>query len=124
MDSPDGREEWSRFDLHGNDSNFIIAYVVTKIGVHDLFALAAQGIGNSNDGAATKSWVAGVKVAEGADYDVTVEALVRDIWDEGAEKERKLWPNTEYADNWVTRALFLDVNVEFSSPGFLELSDP
>jgi len=105
-------------------SNFMIGYAARKIGVNSLSAWASQLKGSFNDSSATKSWNAGWDIAEGASYDSTVMALVADIWDEADEKNQKLWPNSALPSNYVVPDSFSDPDNQFTSPGFLYMTNP
>jgi hypothetical protein len=105
-------------------SNFIAGYGVRKIGVCSVAAWISQIYGTWNDSAASKSWDAGWDVGGGASYNTTVIALVADVWDEADDKNQKLWPNSAAADNYVTPDSFSDPDHEFTSPGFLYMTNP
>jgi hypothetical protein len=105
-------------------SNFVVAYASRKIGVWSASAWFAQILGSNNDAAASESWDAGWAVGGGASYASTASAMASDIWNKSDDKNQKLWPNPELLDNHVTRAAFSDVDREFSSPGFLEMTPP
>jgi hypothetical protein len=105
-------------------SNFMIGYAARKIGVNLVSAWFSQLKGSFNDSSATKSWNAGWDIAEGASYDSTVMALVADIWDEADEKNQKLWPNSALPSNYVVPDSFSDPDNQFTSPGFLYMTNP
>lgn len=105
-------------------SNFMVGYAANKIGVDPVFAWMSQVIGTFNDSAASKSWDAGWDIADGDPYNTTVTALVADIWDDADDKNQKLWPNTSAANNHVAPNSFYDPDTQFTSPGFLYMSNP
>lgn len=105
-------------------SNFMVGYAARKIGVNSASAWLSQVLGTWNDSAASKSWDAGWDIAGGASYEATVTALVTDIWDEADDKNQKLWPNTNIADNYVVPNSFHDPDHQFTSPGFLYMNNP
>jgi len=108
-------------------SNFMVGYAARKIGVSSSAAWISQVIGSWNDSSASKSWDAGWDVGGGASYDTTVTALVADIWDEDNDpnhKNMKLWPNSSVTDNYVVPDNFSDPDHEFTSPGFLYMTNP
>ena len=102
----------------GKMSNFVVGYASKKLGVNGLSRLLAQQLGTDNDEAANMSWSAGVAVASGASYDITVPTLVTNIWDKSDLKNRKLWPNNSSTDNF--RTYFANPNERFMAPGFVE----
>jgi hypothetical protein len=105
-------------------SNFMVGYATRRINVNPVGAWMSQVFGTGNDSSATKSWDAGWAIAGGASYDTTVTALVTDIWDEADEKNQKLWPNTSAADDYVAPNSFYDPDHQFTSPGFLYMTNP
>jgi len=109
-------------------SNFMVGYAARKIGVNPVFAWISQIIGTPNDASATKSWDAGWALAGGTgSYDTTVSALVSDIWDDDddpGQKNMKLWPNTALCDNFVLPTSICDFDHQFTSPGFLYMTNP
>jgi len=102
----------------------MVAYAAKKIGVNPVFAWLSQVIGTWNDLAASASWDAGWSVAGGASYDSTVSTLVKTVWDEADDKNQKLWPNLSLADNYVVPSSWTDPDRQFTSPGFLYMTNP
>lgn len=105
-------------------SNFMVGYAARKIGVNSMSAWISQVIGTWNDSAASKSWDAGWDIAGGLSYETIVTALVADIWDDADDKNQKLWPNIGVTDNYVTPNRFYDPDRQFTSPGFLYMTNP
>ncbi len=108
-------------------SNFMVGYGARRIGVSSAAAWVSQAIGTWNDSSSSKSWDAGWSVGGGASYDATVTALVADIWDEDIDpnhKNMRLWPNTRATDNYIAPDNFFDPNHQFTSPGFLYMTNP
>ena len=108
-------------------SNFMVAYTARKIKVNPIFAWVSQLIGTPNDASATKSWDTGWGLADGGSYDSTVAALVADIWDDDDDpnqKNMKLWPNMATCDNYVSPNSIYDFDHQFTSPGFLYMTNP
>jgi len=66
---------------------------------------------------------AGWDVANGANYDTAVSALVNQIWMGEAEndKSRRVWPNPNAPDNYMGSSVHVGIifNTEYSAPGFL-----
>lgn len=112
----------------GKISNFIVAYGMRKICDITLVGWAASRyrgeIGTMNDESAFQSWDAGWAVGGGADYDSTASALVRSVFDKSDDKNRKLWPNSDVADNYVVFQYFSDPDTQFTSPGYLYMTNP
>lgn len=65
-----------------------------------------------------------MECCERASYDTTVTALVADIWDDADDKNQKLWPNISATDNYVEPNSFYDPDRQFTSPGFLYMTNP
>lgn len=106
----------------------MVAYAARKIDVNPAFAWLSQHIGTPNDESATKSWSAGWALGGGSGaYDTTVAALVADIWDDDDDpnqKNMKLWPNPSSCDNFVTPSGIGNFETQFTSPGFLYMTNP
>jgi hypothetical protein len=106
-------------------SNFIVAYAARKIGVRSTEAWIANFlIGHGNDVSATESWNAGWDVAAGSSYDSTVATMVKYVWDKSDGKNEKLWPNYPPVDNYVAPDSWGDPDHQFTSPGFLYMTNP
>jgi hypothetical protein len=106
-------------------SNFMVGYGMVKIGVLEFIRRQAQtAVGTKNDPAGQLSWDAGEQVAFGGDYTNTVAALVRDIFYKADVKNQRLWPNPNALDNHVARTNFNNADIQFTSPGFIEMQNP
>nr|MDA3798141.1 hypothetical protein [Kiritimatiellia bacterium] len=112
----------------GKISNFVTAYGLRKIVDIRLVGWAGSKykgeVGTQNDQAASESWDAGWDVAGGANYNATVSVLVTNIFYKADEKNQKLWPNSASADNYVVFENFNDPDNQFTSPGFLYMTNP
>ena len=106
-------------------SDFIVGFACKIIGVSPFNAWISQILGSRNDGSAKKSWDAGWKLGKGeAFYDKLGPTLVKDIFDEGDEKNMNLWPNPNPATNHYPGKVYVNPNTQFISPGFLEMKKP
>ena len=81
----------------------------------------SQFLGTRNDASAEESWDCGNDLANGADFDTAVAALVRSAWLSADLKTRRLWPNPNSATNWSSQTSAVDWNHFFYSPEYLNL---
>lgn len=106
-------------------SNFICGYACRKIGVEQMLQEISQGSGTSNDQTAYSSWRCGEALAAGT---MTLDGCASRIgqlsWDSGDQKVRRLWPNLDSADNFVSPSCYYNPNTQFTAPGFLYMEDP
>ena len=106
-------------------SNFICGYACRKIGVEQMLQEISQGSGTSNDQTAYSSWRCGEALAAGT---MTLDGCASRIgqlsWDSGDQKVRRLWPNLDSADNFVSPSCYYNQNTQFTAPGFLYMEDP
>ena len=104
-------------------SNFMVGYACEKIGVKTENQMKSQLIGTRNDDSATRSWEAGVNVANGQSLFSAISNLVYSTWGPD-EKVIRLWPNYLTPSNYTNPSAFGDPDFQFTSPGFLYLQDP
>ncbi len=105
-------------------SNMLVALAMDAVGVPDPLLTLANYFGTSNSPAADVAWDAGVQISRGTSYDAVVPSMVKSIFYlEPNDKNRKLWPNPNYADNYVDGGVPIDWNNKFRSPGFLFLEN-
>ena len=104
-------------------SNFILGYVMQKIGTSRAKARRGTGFLTITETTDRASVGAGWDVASGGNYDTIVAGLVDYIWthEEENDKSRRLWPNPNPPDNYKgssTDAPF-NYNTGYGAPGFL-----
>ena len=104
-------------------SNFMVAYACEKIGVSTNNQMKSQLIGTRNDDSATMSWEAGASVAHGQSLYGAISNLVYSTWGPD-EKVIRIWPNSQRPTNYAPPSSFGDPDFQFTSPGFMFLTDP
>ena len=106
-------------------SNFIVAYTCRKIGVTSLNAKLAQQLGTRNNTTADLSWTIGWFVGGGADYDENAVYLAYISWQEelSTDKSKQTWPNPSLPTNYTDPHNGMDFDRQFTSPGFLFITD-
>lgn len=102
-------------------SNLIVGYTCERMGVYRECQELSQFLGTRNDASAEESWDCGNDLANGADFDTAVAALVRSAWLSADLKTRRLWPNPNSATNWSSQTSTVDWNHFFYSPEYLDL---
>lgn len=102
-------------------SNLIVGYTCERMGVYRECQELSQFLGTRNDASAEESWDCGNDLANGADFDAAVAALVRSAWLSADLKTRRLWPNPNSAMNWSSQTSAVDWNHFFYSPEYLDL---
>ncbi len=101
-------------------SNFMVSYTALRAGVDWRYAWASTIFeGTLDDETAELSWNAGRTLAQSGSLSNVVETLVHDMWPVSHQKERRLWPNLEPADNRTNEVWEADYNFQYLPPGFI-----
>lgn len=100
-------------------SNILAAYMCEKLDVSLANQLLSQLIGTTFDYSALLCWQAGRDIANGEDFDETIQDLADRNWKQMDARTIKPWPNLSPTSNHSPRPTYTNFNRVFYSPGML-----